>query len=89
MSEGTPIETRADILGEFWINYKSDLQFKDFIQYNDLGLPLSYAISSGIVEPTKLAKGFINETFDLLLEAMNIEDEGFDSLDDLTMRYGS
>lgn len=85
----TPIETRANILGDFWIEYKDNPQFKDFNQYNDLGLPLAYAISAGIVESSKLASGFVNETFELLLEAMGIEDEGFDSLDDLVVRYGS
>jgi hypothetical protein len=88
MSEGTPIESRIDILADFWITYKDNPEFKDFIQYNDLGLPLAYAISSGIISESPVANGFVNETFDLLLEAMEVPDDGFETLDDLIIRYG-
>jgi hypothetical protein len=84
MSETTSIETKADILADFYIEYKGNEQFADFFSYNDLGLPIAYAISSGIVGNTKLAEGFINETFDLLLEVLGVgEDTGFDTLDDI------
>jgi hypothetical protein len=84
MSETTSIETKAEILADFYIEYKGSEQFADFFSYNDLGLPISYAISSGIVGSTKVAEGFINETFDLLLEVLGIgNDTGFDTLDDI------
>jgi hypothetical protein len=54
------------------------------MRYNDLGLPLAYAISAGIVESSPLAEGFINETFDLFITSMGeITDEGYESLDDI------
>jgi hypothetical protein len=84
MSDTTSIETKAEILADFYIEYKGSEQFADFFSYNDLGLPISYAISSGIVGSTKVAEGFINETFDLLLEVLSIgNDTGFDTLDDI------
>lgn len=85
MSESkTSFEARCDILGDFWVEYKADTRFEDFITYNDLGLPLAYATSVGIVKKTNLSENFINETFDLLLEVLGIdEDKGFDSLDDI------
>jgi hypothetical protein len=84
MSDTTPIETRIDILADFYIDYKNNEQFEDFFTYNDLGLPLAYALSSGIVTATGLSDSFINETFDLLLEVLGIdEDTGFDTLADL------
>ena len=73
----------CNILGELWIEYKNDTEFEDFIQYNDLGLPLAYAISAEIVTPTDKAKLFVEETFTLLLAALNLEDDEYDSLDDL------
>lgn len=79
----TTFEARCDILGELWVGYKGDPEFEDFISYNDLGLPLAYAISTEIVKSTPKAEMFINETFDLLLSGLGKEDEGFDSLDDL------
>jgi hypothetical protein len=66
-----------------WIDYKGDDKFADFIQYNDLGLPLAYAISGGIVESTPIAEGFVNETFDIFLEGLGIDDTGFETLDDI------
>lgn len=79
----TPYSKRANILADLWMNYRLDTEFKDFIEYNDIGLPLSYFISEGIVESTPMAEKFINETFDILLKAMNVEDTGFETLDDL------
>ena len=82
MSE-TPFKIRCEILTDLWLNYKKDEEFADFIQYNDLGLPLAYAISEGIVETTPPAENFINETFELLLAGLELEDEGFENLDEM------
>jgi hypothetical protein len=79
----TSFETRCEILSDLWLNYKADDEFKDFIVYNDLGLPLAYAISEGVVENTPPAENFINETFELLLAGLGIEDEGFENLDEM------
>lgn len=79
----TPQNTKAEILADLWLNYRDDEEFTDFIAYNDLGLPLAYMITTNIVQTTAIADNFINETFDLLLAALETEDVGFDSLDDL------
>jgi hypothetical protein len=80
----TPFETKAEILADLWLNYRSDAEFTDFIEYNDIGLPLAYAIANDIVKTTDVATRFIEETFALLLEGLDIDDDtGFDSLDDL------
>ena len=79
----TPLSSKCDVLAELWIRYKHDDEFKEFFEYNDLGLPLAYAISSGIVETSTTSEGFINETFDLFLEALGVDDSGFESLDDI------
>jgi hypothetical protein len=79
----TPFDIKCDILSELWIEYRSDEQFKDFVNYNDLGLPLAFAVSEGLVIPNENAIAMINETFVILLATLEIEDSGFDSLDDL------
>ncbi len=79
----TSFENKTLILSDLWLNYRNDEDFVDFVSYNDLGLPLAYAISEGIVDSTETASNFINETFDLLLAGIGIDDTGFDSLDDL------
>lgn len=78
----TTFESKCEILAQLWTDYKNDEEFSDFFEYNDLGLPLAFAIFSGIVKPTKQARNFINETFLLLLAGLSIEEDfGFDTLD--------
>jgi hypothetical protein len=84
MTETSP-ENKASILSELWMNYRQDEPFQDFIAYNDLGLPLAYIIDSGIVKSTDMSNKFIDETFTLLLASLEIEDQGFDTLDDIFM----
>lgn len=79
----TTQENKASILAELWMNYRDDVEFQDFIEYNDLGLPLAYLLQSGIVKTTDQAEKFIDETFNLLLASLSVEDTGFDTLDDL------
>jgi hypothetical protein len=84
----TTQESKADILSELWLGYKNDQNFEDFFSYNDLGLPLAYAISNGIVKATETSNRFIDETFSLLLASLEIEDEGYDGLDDIFLMAG-
>lgn len=79
----TTLVARISILSELWLNYRNDEEFADFVAYNDIGLPIAYALDNGIVGSTELAETFISETFDLLIGALAIEDTGFDSLDEL------
>jgi hypothetical protein len=83
---GTSFEVRCEILSELWFKYKNETTFSDFISYNDLGLPLAFFLSEGIVSSTPKAMAMVNESFDLFLAALDIkEDAGYDSLDDLLM----
>tara|TARA_B110000503_G_scaffold24074_1_gene37856 strand:+ start:357 stop:638 length:282 start_codon:yes stop_codon:yes gene_type:complete len=79
----TPYETRIEILADLWMNYRGDSEFDDFVEYNDLGLPLAYLLQNNIVTKTKQSDIFINETFELLVAAMETEDTGFENLDEL------
>ena len=79
----TTFENKALILSDLWMNYRTDEEFMDFVEYNDLGLPLAYLLANDIVKSTELAEKFINETFDLLLAGLGVEDTGFELLDDL------
>lgn len=85
MSETTTTHysNQASILAELWMSYRNDSNFTDFIEYNDLGLPLAYAVNEGIVSSSELAQKFIEETFDLFIAGLGIEDTGFDNLDEV------
>lgn len=79
----TDYKTRCEILTDLWIEYRTEETFEDFVEYNDIALPLAFCISNRIVTSTPKAEMFINESFELLLAAIGIEDEGFESLNDL------
>ena len=80
----TPFSDQCVILADLWLNYRSDEDFTDFIEYNDIGLPLAYAVTNGLAEVNSVGESLIEETFSLLLEGLGVEDSGdFDNLDDL------
>ena len=79
----TTFSNKAIILADLWLNYRDDEEFIDFVDYNDLGLPLAYAFANGIIESGERAAVFVDETFDLFLSGLGIEDTGFELLDDV------
>jgi len=79
----TDFSNKISILAELWMNYREDDHLDDFMEYNDLGLPLAYLLMNEIVLATEQSVIYIEETFDLLLSALSIEDKGFESLDEL------
>ena len=80
----TSYTNKCAILAELWLNYRTDKEFQDFTEYNDLGLPLAYAIDNDIVRSTEMAQRFVEETFDLFISSLGLaEDRGYDNLDDL------
>jgi hypothetical protein len=62
-------------LGDLWLNYKSEPEFEDFIEYNDIGLPLAFSISQEIIPASDMATKYVNETC--------VKDTGYSSLDEL------
>jgi hypothetical protein len=74
---------KTSILAELWMNYRDDEGLQDFIEYNDLGLPLAYFLYNELVLPTKQSEMYIEETFNLLVAALDVEDVGFESLDEM------
>lgn len=76
-------DSKCNILAELWINYRQDEQFRDFLEYNDLGLPLAYAFANELATPTGIAERYIEETYSLLVEALGIPDETYESLEEM------
>ena len=79
----TTFDNKCGILSELWLEYRNDDEFEDYIKYNDLALPLAYAISNKIVDKTDSLTNFVNEGFTMLLDLLSVEDDNFQSLDDL------
>jgi len=79
----TTFDNRCNILAELWVDYREEEDLKDFVSYNDLGLPLAFAIAEDLAKPNPRAVEIINETFDMLLMSLEVEDNGFQNLDEL------
>jgi hypothetical protein len=79
----TTFESKVEILADLWMNYRGDEEFDDFFEYNDLGLPLSYAVANKIVKSTENSQSMIEETFDLFLAGLGFEDDGYTHLDEI------
>ena len=79
----TTFENRCKILSEFWISYKNDFEFAEFIGANDLGLPLSFSIHHKIIENNQEVTEYVNETWELFLDFLEEKDKGFTTLNEV------
>jgi hypothetical protein len=79
----TEISNQIIILAELYANYREDKGFQEFVEFNDLGLPLAYLSSEGLAMPSEDGLRYIAETFELFLGSLDIEDTGFTSLDEM------
>jgi hypothetical protein len=79
----TNFSDKTDILGDLYANYREDENFKDFIDFNDLGLPLAYLSREGLCEVSDDGERYISETWDLFIKSLGLEDTGFEDLDDV------
>ena len=85
----TTFENKCYILQQLWMEYRDDTNFVDFIEFNDIALPLAFMIDSKIiVDLTPEAKNYIDSTFEYLLEALEIKDTGYEELDDMLDKSG-
>jgi hypothetical protein len=75
---------KCSVLADLWLNHKGNEQLADFIEYNDIGLPLAYAFAEDLAKPTELATKYIEETYALLVEALGLTDsEEWESIDEM------
>jgi hypothetical protein len=77
--------TKAEILVQFTQDYFNSGEYDEFFDYNDLGIPMSIAITQDMVILTDAGEQLLNETWNelCLLFNANPEDE-YESIDDLT-----
>ena len=91
-SDGTtiPYSKKCLILADFWLNYKDEEDFEDFVAYNDIGLPLAFMITEDIVLSTTTAEVYVNEAWELLCSAMDVDSkQDYDSLEDMFIDAGA
>lgn len=80
----TTFENKCAILSDLWLNYKDEAELRDFVEYNDLGLPLAYLIHTDLVTVNESGISYIDETFNLLCEGVGVDLDGeYESLNEL------
>lgn len=79
----TDFSSICKILGELYSNHKEDVVFQNFIEYNDLGLPLAYMVTEGLATPSKRGIKYITETWKMFLDNFGIQDTGYTSLNNV------
>jgi hypothetical protein len=84
----TDFESQALILGQLWANFKGDEDWSDFFDYNDVGLPLAFAYAEEIITHTPELERYINETWNLFIHGLGMEDTGFSRLEDIFVEPG-
>ena len=80
----TTFENKCAILSDLWLNYKDNEELADFVEYNDLGLPLAYLIHTELVSVNESGISYVDETFNLLCTGLGVDlDEEYESLNEL------
>jgi hypothetical protein len=79
----TDFSKKVQILGSFYANYGQDPEYKDFVEFNDLGLPLAYLSGEGLCELSADGEKFIEETWTHFVKSLGIEDTGFENIDEM------
>ena len=85
MHPETAFSAKCKILAEIWIDHRDDADFEYFVQYNDLGLPLAYSLVNKMFVETQIVKELIDETFDLFLATMGVDDLGYKTFDEVVI----
>lgn len=83
MAGTTDFSIKCEILADVWMDYRDEEGFRELFEFADIGFPLAYMIDNGIVEPSESANGFIDDTFGLLLNTLNVKDTGFENTNHL------
>ena len=83
INSGTDFESKCRILADVWLGQKNNEELDDFFEYNDLGLPLAYMLHEGLVVLNEKTVPIVDETFESLLETLDLKDEGFRTVSDL------
>lgn len=83
------IESKCDIIEEFMREHILNDKFKDedvdeFLEYNDLGIPLAQGVAYDLAELTDEGETLVEETWNGLCKLFSADPYGeYDGLDDL------
>jgi hypothetical protein len=78
------MDRKIGVLADLYLNYRDEDQFKEFADYNDIGLPIAHLVHTGLCNMNREAEVYVEETYDLLISAMGVDPEqGYQTIDDM------
>ena len=79
--------TKAEILVQFTQDHFNSDEYDEFFDYNDLGIPMSIAITQDMVILTDAGEQLLEETWIELCLLFNADPNGeYESIDDLMVQ---
>ena len=79
--------TKAEILVQFTQDHFNSEEYDEFFDYNDLGIPMSIAITQDMVILTDAGEQLLEETWTELCLLFEADPNGeYESIDDLTVQ---
>lgn len=83
----TDLEIECQVLSGLWMDYRDVEAFEEFIEYNDIGLPLAHYVADGLIRKSALeaaAITYIADTYTLLFQMLGLPlSHEYESIDDL------
>lgn len=77
---------KAGILGQLWIDFREDDNFKAFMEYNDIGVPMAYYLAEGLVTGlTPLGEQYVEESIDMMFKLLDITEAEVDDLHEINL----
>lgn len=81
------LEIECQVLSGLWMEYRGEEAFQEFIEYNDIGLPLAHYVADGLIRKSALeatAITYIADTYTLLFEMLGLPlSHEYETIDDL------
>jgi hypothetical protein len=72
------------VLADLYLNYRDEDQFREFADYNDIGLPIAHLVHTGLCTMNNEGKIYVEETYDLLIAAMGVDpEESYETIEDM------
>lgn len=77
---------KAGVLGQLWIEFRHDEDFSEFMDYNDLGMPMSYMVAEGLIKDlSPVGEEMLEETFKMFLTLIEVTEEEIDLLPEVNL----
>jgi len=77
------LRIKAGIINEFTYDNISNPKYKDFFEYNDLGIPLAISFYSDLCILSPQGISVLNETYENICELLDIDsNDEFETIDE-------